>query len=76
MKAEVIALYCLDLCELMIDSGRTFKVPAQIAATVTRANPDTRFVKSWAVIHRLIPSEAQVSVFTAPGFDFTVEAAA
>jgi len=60
----------------MIDSGRTFKVPAQIAATVSKANPDTRFVKSWAVIHRLLPSDAEVTVFAVADADFRNEKAA
>lgn len=56
------ALFCQELNELMVDSGRVFKVPEQIARTVTADDPDTRFVKSWAVIHRLIPSDGQVFV--------------
>lgn len=60
---EPIALYCTELQHLMTDSSRTFRVPDQIAATVSKKDPDTRFVKSWAVIHGLIPREAQVAVF-------------
>ncbi|WP_047229961.1 hypothetical protein [Pseudomonas brassicacearum] len=56
------ALFCQELKELMVESGRVFKVPEQIARTVSSSDPDTRFVKSWAVIHRLIPSDGQVSV--------------
>lgn len=58
------ALFCQELKELMIESGRVFKVPDQIARTVSSVNPDTRFVRSWAVIHRLIPSDGQVLVVT------------
>ena len=46
----------------MVESGRVFKVPEQIARTFSSSDPDTRFVKSWAVIHRLIPSDGQVLV--------------
>lgn len=56
------ALFCQELKELMVESGRTFKVPEQIAKTVSPAEPDTRFVRSWAVIHRLIPNDGQVFV--------------
>lgn len=56
------ALFCQELKELMVESGRVFKVPEQIARTVSPSDPDTRFVKSWAVIHRLIPSDGQVLV--------------
>ena len=63
---EPIALYCPELKELMIDSGRVFLVPDQNAATVKKANPDTRFVKAWAVLHRLIPASGAVSVLEAP----------
>lgn len=56
------ALFCQELKELMVESGRVFKVPEQIARTVSSSDPDTRFVKSWAVIHRLIPSDGQVLV--------------
>jgi hypothetical protein len=65
-REEPIALYCPELKELMIDSGRVFLVPDQIAATVKKANPDTRFVKAWAVLHRLIPAPGAVSVLEAP----------
>lgn len=58
----VHAIFCRELNELMIDSGRIFKVPPQIARTVSADAPDTRFVKSWAVIFGLIPAHAQVSV--------------
>jgi len=60
---EPIALYCTELQHLMTDSGRTFRVPDPIAATVGKKDPDTRFVKSWAVMHGLIPREAEVAVF-------------
>ena len=56
------ALFCQELNELMIESGRIFKVPEQIARTVSTSDPDTRFVKWWAVIHHLIPREGQVLV--------------
>ena len=56
------ALFCQELKELMVESGRVFKVPEQIARTFSSSDPDTRFVKSWAVIHRLIPSDGQVLV--------------
>ncbi|WP_137887455.1 hypothetical protein [Pseudomonas sp. 2FE] len=60
--AAANALFCQELNELMIESGRVFKVPEQIAKTVGGNDPDTRFVKSWAVIHRLIPSDGNVFV--------------
>ena len=56
------ALFCQELKELMVESGRVFKVPEQIARTFSSSDPDTRFVKSCAVIHRLIPSDGQVLV--------------
>lgn len=62
-KQEPIALYCPKLKELMVDSGRIYRVPDQIAATVKPSNPDTRFVKAWAAMHRLIPPAGVVSVF-------------
>lgn len=64
-KQEPLALYCPELKELMIDSGRTFRVPDQIAATVTSDSLNTRFVKAWAVLHKLIPSSGLVSVLEA-----------
>ncbi|MDX1296762.1 MAG: hypothetical protein R3260_00765 [Pseudomonas sp.] len=68
-KQEAIALYCPKLKELMIDSGRVFRVPDPIAATVTPESLNTRFVKAWAVMHRLIPSTGAVSVFEAQMFE-------
>lgn len=61
-KQEMIALYCPELKELMIDSGRVFRVPEPIAATVDQASLDTRYVKAWAVMHKLIPGTASVTV--------------
>lgn len=58
------ALFCQEHKELMVESGRIFKVPERIARTVSSSDPDTRFVKSWAVIHHLIPSDGQVLVFS------------
>ncbi|SEJ63006.1 hypothetical protein SAMN04244572_04712 [Azotobacter beijerinckii] len=57
----VHAIFCRERDELMIDSGRIFKVPPQVARTVSADAPDTRFVKSWAVMYRLIPAHAQVT---------------
>lgn len=62
-KQEAMALYCPKLQELMIDSGRVYRVPDVIAATVDAETLNTRFVKAWAVMHRLISSEANVAVF-------------
>lgn len=62
-QRETVALYCSELQHLMVDSGRTFRVPDQIAATVSKKDPDTRYVKSWACIHGLIPRDAEVAVF-------------
>ncbi|HHG4593437.1 hypothetical protein [Pseudomonas aeruginosa] len=56
------ALFCKELNELLVESGRRFLVPEQIAKTVNCADPDTRFVKSWAVIHKLIPADGEVLV--------------
>ncbi|WKL67249.1 hypothetical protein Q1Z72_00810 [Pseudomonas qingdaonensis] len=64
-KQESYALYCPELKELMIDSGRTFRVPDPIAATVNPGNLDTRFVKAWAMLHKLIPASGEVSVLEA-----------
>jgi len=62
-SVEKIALYCPELQELMIDSGRSFRVPDQIAATVDPKAANTRFVKAWAAIHKLIPADCDVSIF-------------
>lgn len=62
---EVHAIYCRELDELMLDSGRTIKVPPQIARTVSPRFLDTRFVKSWAVMCKLIPAHAEVAVMQA-----------
>lgn len=63
--SNVSAFFCHELDELMVESGRIFKVPPQIARTVNPHNPDPRFVKSWAVIHRLIPADSEVLVLVA-----------
>lgn len=68
-KQEMIALYCPELKELMIDSGRVFRVPEPIAATVEKETLETRFVKAWAVMHKLIPSTANVTVLEAQIFE-------
>lgn len=62
---EVHAIFCRELDELMLDSGRTIKVPPQIARTVSPRFLDTRFVKSWAVMCQLIPAHGEVSVLQA-----------
>ena len=59
---EAIALYCPILRELMVESGRVFLVPEQIASTVNPQNPEMRFVKAWAVMHRLIPAHGLITV--------------
>ncbi|QCT95427.1 hypothetical protein FEV13_00305 (plasmid) [Stutzerimonas degradans] len=64
-RDQPIALYCPELKELMIDSGRIYLVPDQIAVTVKKDNPDTRFVKQWAVMHRLISPAGAVTVLEA-----------
>ncbi|TLX69660.1 hypothetical protein FAS41_30440 [Pseudomonas nicosulfuronedens] len=56
------AIYCRELSELMVDSGRRFLVPPKIADTVKDRNPDPRYVKRWAVIHNLISSDDEVIV--------------
>jgi len=60
---EAMALYVPELKELMIDSGRVYRVPPIIAQTVDAETCNTRFVKAWAVMHRLIASDATVAVF-------------
>ena len=60
----VAAYFSKELNELMVESGRIFKVPEQIARTVEPAQPDTRFVRTWAVIHRLIPADGEVLIVT------------
>ncbi len=62
---QVHAIYCRELDELMLESGRTIKVPVQIARTVSPRYLDTRFVKSWAVMCKLIPSDGEVSILQA-----------
>ncbi len=62
---QVHAIFCRELDELMLESGRTIKVPPQIARTVSPRFLDTRFVRSWAVMCNLIPAGGEVSVLQA-----------
>jgi len=56
------AYFCRSMSQLSVESGRTFKVPPQIARTVSPTNPDPRYIRTWAVIHGLIPPDAKVLV--------------
>lgn len=62
---NVDAIFCMDINELMLESGRTIKVPDQVARTVSSKYLDTRFVKSWAVMNQLVPAHGEIGIFHA-----------
>lgn len=57
------AIYCPELSELILETGTSIKVPAVIARTVDAEQRDTRFIRSWAVMQRLIPASASIGLF-------------
>lgn len=59
---ELSAIYLVDLQELLLDSGASVKVPAQIAATVSPRMIDTRFVRRWAIQNKYVPDSAEIGV--------------
>ena len=63
-KHALSAIYCHELRELMIESGSTYRVPEAVAKTV-ESTKDTRFVKNWAALNQLIPSDGRVGYFEA-----------
>lgn len=59
-KPSSHAIYCHELRELMLESGRTFRVPEQLAKSVDGSN-DTRFIKAWAAMNGLVPHDGTIS---------------
>lgn len=58
------AIYCHELRELMLESGRSIRVPEPIAKSA-ESTKDTRFIKAWAAMHRLIPAHGVIGYFEA-----------
>lgn len=63
-KPVLSAIYCHELRELMIESGSSYRVPEAVAKTAEDTK-DTRFIRNWAKLNQLIPSDGQVGYFEA-----------
>ena len=56
------AIYCPELRELMLESGRSIRVP-EVVAKADDDSRETRFVKAWAAMNQLIPAHGFIGVF-------------
>ncbi len=58
------AIYCPELRELMLESGRVIRVPEAVAKAGDETK-DPRFVKAWAAMNQLIPATGVIGIFEA-----------
>lgn len=56
------AIYCPELRELMLESGRSIIVPEAIAKAGAETK-DARFVRAWASMQNLIPVGGLIGIF-------------
>ncbi|MFT6464757.1 MAG: hypothetical protein ACJARL_001553 [Halopseudomonas sp.] len=61
-KQVLSAIYCPELRELMLESGRSIRVPEPIAKAGSDTR-DARFIKAWAAMHQLIPAGGSIGIF-------------
>lgn len=61
-ETTLSAIYCPLEQHLMIESGKVYVVPDQIARCFSSTD-DIRFVRAWAAMNRLIPPNGEVGYF-------------
>lgn len=61
-ETTLAAIYCPETRQLMIESGKVYIVPEQIARSFTSTR-DMRFIRAWASMRKLIPAYGEVGYF-------------